>query len=199
MLGGLGIALIAVLCRRIAQTKVAVVEVHIRQIFVSPGHNYFGHHGQPAGEEPTLEVNMINCVAGRGIAGDRFFDFKPDYKGQITFFAWETYMEIKASFGLPDLSPAVFRRNVLLSGVNLSDLESCRFEIQGVEFEGAGEAKPCYWMNQAVADGAETWMQGRGGLRAKILRSGRLTTGVGRLNQIGTVLSPASSATAARA
>jgi len=186
------------LCPQINVPNVAVVEVHIRQIFVSPGHNYFGHHGQPAGEEPTLEVNTINCMAGRGIEGDRFYDFKPDYKGQITFFSWETYTEIKAAFGLSGLLPGAFRRNVVLSGVDLTQLESCRFEIQGVEFEGTGEAKPCYWMNQAVVDGAETWLQGRGGLRAKILRDGQLTTGLTELKKIGSVLSPASSATTAQ-
>jgi MOSC domain-containing protein YiiM len=178
--------------------RLAVVEVHIRQIFVSPGHNYFGHHGQPAGEEPTLEVNTINCVAGRGIEGDRFFDFKPDYKGQITFFSWETYEKIKATFGLPGLSAGAFRRNVVVSGVDLPDLENGRFELQGVEFEGTGEAKPCYWMNQAVAEGAETWLRGHGGLRARIVRDGRLATGVTRFTKLGSVLSPVSAATAAQ-
>ena len=57
----------------------------IRHLFISPGHNYFGHHGQPAGRHPIIEVPEIECVAGRGVRGDRFFDFKEDYKGQITF------------------------------------------------------------------------------------------------------------------
>ena len=86
----------------------------IRQIFISPGHNYFGHHGQPAGSAPPVEVEAIECVAGRGIAGDRFFDFKADYKGQITFFAWETYEAAKREFNVPGLVASAFRRNVLV-------------------------------------------------------------------------------------
>jgi len=63
--------------------------MRVEQLFISPSHNFFGHHGQPAGADPTLRVEEIECVAGRGIRGDRFFDYQPDYKGQITFFAME--------------------------------------------------------------------------------------------------------------
>ena len=34
-------------------------------------------------------VHQFEWVAGPGIRGDRFFDYKKDYKGQITFFAME--------------------------------------------------------------------------------------------------------------
>jgi hypothetical protein len=61
--------------------------VHIRHLYISPGHNFFGHHGQPPDEHPVVELPRIRCVAGSGIEGDRFFDYKPDYKGQVTFFA----------------------------------------------------------------------------------------------------------------
>lgn len=145
-----------------------------------------------------MEVNTIKCCAGRGIEGDRFFDFKPDYKGQITFFSWETYEAMKADFALPALSAGAFRRNVLISGVELTDLEGSRFELQGVKFEATGEAKPCYWMNQAVAPGAEKWLQGRGGLRARILSDGCLSTGATQLRSVESVISPVSSAAAAQ-
>lgn len=157
------------------------MNANISQIFISPAHNYFGHHGKPAGEDPTVEVNTIKCVAGRGIEGDRFFDFKEDYKGQITFFAWEDYEAIKVALNVPELSAGAFRRNVLVAGMDWPALIGKRFEFQGVLFEGTGEAKPCYWMEQAIAPGAEEWLKGRGGLRAKILREGSLTTGSAEL------------------
>ena len=49
-----------------------------------------------------------------------------------------------------------------------------KFTVQGIDFLGTQEAAPCYWMNGAVAPGAEDAMKGRGGLRAKILTSGVL-------------------------
>jgi MOSC domain-containing protein YiiM len=39
---------------------------------------------------------------------------------------------------------------------------------------GMVEAKPCYWMDEALAPGAEEALRGLGGLRAKVLTSGQL-------------------------
>jgi len=46
--------------------------------------------------------------------------------------------------------------------------------VQGVTFAGVGECSPCHWMDDAIAPGAEAGLQGRGGLRARILTSGKL-------------------------
>ena len=75
-------------------------------------------------------------------------------------------------------SPGIFRRNAVTRGLNLDALIGQEFELQGVTFAGTAECKPCYWMNQAFASGAEAAMQGRGGLRARILTSGWLSAGV---------------------
>jgi MOSC domain-containing protein YiiM len=151
--------------------------VAIRHIFLSPGHNFFGRHGQPAGLQATFDVAVAHCRAGYGLEGDRFYGYRPDYKGQVTFFAWETYEAAKAEFGVPALNPDVFRRNVLVEGMHLNELIGTRFTLGGVDFEGVGEATPCYWMNTVVAAGAEQWLRGRGGLRAKILSDGELHRG----------------------
>jgi MOSC domain-containing protein YiiM len=148
--------------------------IRIRQIFISPGHNFVGHHGQPAGTYPTVEVAEVECVAGRGLRGDRYFDFKGDYKGQITLFAWETFEQLKRELGAPHADPSSTRRNVIIEGANILSWVGREFEIQGVCFLGTEECKPCYWMNQAVHPGAEEWLKGRGGLRARILTDGIL-------------------------
>ena len=148
--------------------------LRIEHLYVSAGHNFFGHHERPPGEHETVEVAEVNCVAGRGIAGDRFFDYKPDYKGQITFFAGEVFDEICGLLGLAGKSPAVLRRNVITRGADLTALYGREFEVQGVRFLGMGECKPCYWMDRALGPGAEEALKGRGGLRAKILSGGSL-------------------------
>ncbi|MEI8342757.1 MAG: molybdenum cofactor biosysynthesis protein, partial [Verrucomicrobiota bacterium] len=66
------------------------------------------------------------------------------------------------------------RRNVITTGVNLNELIGKRFDIQNVQFEGIEECRPCHWMDQAFAPGAEQWLKGRGGLRARILTNGVL-------------------------
>lgn len=146
----------------------------IRRIFLSSAHVYVGHHGQTPGTEPMESVEEAECVAGRGIRGDRYFDFKEDYKGQITFFSQEVWEDLCVRFGVDDKGPETFRRNVIVSGVDLSALIGREFEVQGIRFFGTQEASPCYWMNRAFAEGAEESLKGRGGLRSRILSDGIL-------------------------
>lgn len=151
--------------------------MRIRHLFISPGHNYYTHHGQPPGTHPIVEVDAIECVAGRGVRGDRFFDYKPDYKGQITFFAWQTLTSLWEALNVrpAERQSAATRRNVLTEGADLPALFGVEFEIQGVRFLGTEECRPCYWMNTAFRDPrAEAWLKGRGGLRVKILTDGWL-------------------------
>lgn len=157
------------------------MRVELQNFYISPGHNFFGRHGLPCGENPTLDVASIHCRAGWGIEGDRFYGYRPDYKGQITFFAAEIFVAAQREFNLPALSPAVLRRNVVVAGADLNALIGWKFSIGGVAFEGTGEARPCHWMNHAVAPGAEEWLKGRGGLRARVLSDGALKTGAAEL------------------
>jgi len=146
----------------------------VHGLFISPGHNFFGHHGGPAGEHLMHAVDAIECVAGRGVRGDRFFDYEPDYAGQITFFSLEVFAALQRDLTLPDVRPEAARRNVLVAGGDLNALIGVEFTLQGIRFQGAEECRPCYWMDRALGPGANVWMRGRGGLRARILSDGVL-------------------------
>lgn len=147
----------------------------VRQLYISPGHNYFGHHGQPAGNHSIVEVAEIECVAGCGVRGDRFFKYEENYHGQITFFAIEVFESMRVALDLSGKSAAAARRNVVTEGVDLNSLIGTDFEIQGVKFRGMAHCKPCHWMDQAFAPGAKQFLQNHGGLRAQILTDGRLS------------------------
>ncbi len=153
----------------------------IEQLFTSPGHNFFGHHGKPPEDFSLVQAKRLECVAGRGIRDDRFFDYRKDYKGQITFFSAEVFAELSRHFGIGNKSPGVLRRNVIVSGVDLMELIGADFELQGVQFRGTAHCAPCYWMDTAFAPGAEKFLTGRGGLRARILIDGLLRLGPAQL------------------
>jgi MOSC domain-containing protein YiiM len=148
--------------------------MRIRHIFISPGHNFIGRHGQPPDEHPTLDVREARLLAGRGIEGDRYLDFKDDYKGQVTFFEWEVYERMIEKFAAHGKGPEIFRRNIITEGADLNALIGTDFEVQGVRFLGTQESAPCHWMNTVFAEGAEEALKGHGGLRAKILMDGML-------------------------
>ncbi|MCX6982313.1 MAG: molybdenum cofactor biosysynthesis protein [Verrucomicrobia bacterium] len=148
--------------------------MRIRHIFISPGHNFVGHHGKPPSEHATLDVREARMLSGRGIEGDRYLDFKDNYKGQVTFFEWEVYERMIEKFSVIGKGPEIFRRNIITEGVDLNSLIGIEFEVQGVRFLGTQESAPCHWMNHAFAEGAEEALKGHGGLRAKILCDGVL-------------------------
>lgn len=149
----------------------------VERIFVSPGHNFFGRHGQPAGTHPLVELDEVECVAGRGLRGDRFFDYKADYKGQVTLFAAEVFAEMCTTLHAPGAHPGAMRRNVLVSGGDLNALIGQEFTLQGVRLAGTEECRPCHWMDAAVAPGAEAWLRGRAGLRCRVVTGGWLRRG----------------------
>ena len=151
--------------------------MRLLHLYISPAHRFIGHHGREPGMEPMQEVESIECLAGCGIRGDRFFDFKENYKGQITFFAYEVFEQLCEQLGEYGRTPDALRRNVITKGADLNSLIGTEFEVQGVRFTGIEESAPCYWMNQAFAEGAETVLKGNGGLRAKILTDGTLRAG----------------------
>ena len=153
------------------------VNVEISGIFISRGHDFRGHHGKPRGEHRVTALDAVECVAGKGLAGDRYFGFKDGYIGQITFIDFSVLQAIKRKFGRPDLCASVLRRNVVIEGADLQALISKPFRIGDVSFHGSEECAPCYWMDQAVGAGVEQFMKGRGGLRARITSSGVLNTG----------------------
>lgn len=146
------------------------------EIWISAGNDFRGRHEQDRLEHPALSVPEVECVAGLGLRGDRYFGYKPDYKGQVTFIDLETVRAVREHFSLPDLSASVFRRNLIVRGVHLDEWAGRRFRFQGIEFEATEECKPCHWMDQVVAPGAEEFLkaQFRGGLRARILTDGIL-------------------------
>ena len=134
--------------------------IRIQHLFISSEHNYFGHHGQPAGKAPMLEVDEVKCVPGRGLEGDRFMSAEADHEGQVTFFAEETWERMCEKFEVTDKGPEVFRRNIITRGVDLNALIGREFQVQDVRFLGTEESAPCYWMEQAFCEGAQRALRG---------------------------------------
>jgi len=148
--------------------------VRVEFLCVSAGHSYFWRHGQEPLDFPVQVVAEVECVAGRGLRGDRFFERPRDHKGQVTFFAMEVYEAMCRELGVRDRPPSVLRRNVFVRGADLGSLIGGAFSLQGVAFEAIEECRPCYWMDRAFGSGAEAFLKGRGGLRARVASDGVL-------------------------
>lgn len=154
-------------------------KIHLDAFFISKKHNYFGHSDNIPSSYETLKPQSIECVTQKGILGDRFFNIRPDYDGQVTFINSEVIALIKKEHQLfnHSVDAELFRRNILISGVNTIELIGRTFSIDGVVFEGVKHCAPCRWMDIMMGKGVMKLMKGRGGLRARVIDGGTLTLG----------------------
>lgn len=160
-----------------AVAELPVWTARLLKIYISKGHDYWGRAGEGRLQSGIEERDEIECVAGMGLRGDRYFGTKPGFRGQVTFFDHKVVDEIRERFKLAKLPASVFRRNLIVSGADLGEWLGRRFCFQGIEFEGAQECHPCHWMDRVVGPGAAEFMkeQFRGGLRARIHGNGFLS------------------------
>lgn len=157
------------------------MKIVIQDIWISPGHDFKGRHGKGRRNHGMERVDEVLCEAGRGLAGDRYHGEDPGTKTQVTFLAREVVDDMCRTLGIAQADYSSLRRNVSVSGVDLNSLIGKTFAIDGVFFEGVEECKPCYWMDEAVAPGANAFLAGRGGLRCRILTGGILRCGPAHL------------------
>ena len=130
---------------------------------------------RPARDEAMIATGTVQAIAGAGLVGDR-------YKGGsgkrgITLIQAEHLPAIAALAQRPDLTPALLRRNVVVSGIPLVALKQRRFRIGTAVFEGTEECDPCSRMEDALGPGGYNAMRGHGGRCARIVEGG--TFGLG--------------------
>lgn len=150
----------------------------IKNIFISSESNYWKHpKGQP-GSAPTSTPDEAQCHAGKGLLGDRFYEYKDNYGGQVSFMNEDALLELRKITGV-EADFSVFRRNIIISQIDPLTLIGKRFCIGEVEFEGSSDCTPCAWMDYAAGEGAFRWLKenNKGGLRAKIVKSGTIHVG----------------------
>jgi MOSC domain-containing protein YiiM len=138
-------------------------------------------HVAPAEGDPPRAVDSVAAVAGRGLRGDRYFadggTFADRDGSDLTLVASQALTALAAEASI-DLAPGDHRRNVTTSGVDLAALVDRRFRVGEAVCVGTGPCTPCaYLENHLDEPGLRDAMDGRGGLRARIVESGVVRTG----------------------
>jgi len=142
-------------------------------------------HLHPAQSGEALEpVADIQVEVGRGIAGNpRYFDRKrrdgTPSRRQISLIAREQIEEHAAALGLAAgaIPPGAVRANIETRGVNLTRWVGRKVEVGEAILFFYETRKPCHKMD-AVAPGLQRLMSdGRQGVMAEVVRSGRIRVG----------------------
>lgn len=131
---------------------------------------------RPARGEPMKALESVMITPGEGLQGDRFKG-RESSKRQVTLIQKEHLPVIAACLHREAIGPEVFRRNILVSGLNLLALKGKTFRIGGVTLEYTGLCHPCSKMETALGIGGYNAMRGHGGITARVVEGGELALG----------------------
>jgi len=132
------------------------------------------------GLRPERDAAMIQPVQifadkGQGLQGDRFRGLTS--KRQVTLIQAEHLPVIAALLGRDTIDPALLRRNLVVSGLNLLALKGKQFFVGEAVLEMTGLCHPCSKMENTLGQGGYNAMRGHGGITAKVVRSGLIQLG----------------------
>lgn len=122
-------------------------------------------------------VDSVEALEGLGLAGDHRAKKTPGSARQVTLISREYIEQICRHTGHSSIDPALLRRNLVISGMNMNLLRYQRLQIGSVILETSALAHPCSRMDEALGVGGAAAMFGYGGLCAKVLQSGEMALG----------------------
>jgi len=129
---------------------------------------------RPARRAPLTTPETVS-VDAHGLVGDRYAGRSGDRA--VTLIQAEHLPAVAALSGLEQVDPAVLRRNLVVSGINLYALRQSRFRIGDVLLEGTGVCDPCSFMEESLGAGGYNAMRGHGGITARVLSGGEMAIG----------------------
>lgn len=130
---------------------------------------------RPERRLPLTDVESVKAVAGVGLAGDHYAS--KGGKRQVTLIQKEHIEAVASMVGLDQVAPSLLRRNIVVSGINLSALKGKQFRLGTAVMEYTGECHPCSRMEENLGYGGYNAMRGHGGITCKILESGEIGVG----------------------
>ena len=123
----------------------------------------------------ALEMPDQAEVNATGLVGDRYAGRSG--KRAVTLIQAEHLPVVAALMGQAGVDPAVMRRNLLVSGINLYALRGERFRVGEVLLEGTGVCDPCSFMEESLGPGGYNAMRGHGGITARVVDPGHIALG----------------------
>ncbi len=122
-------------------------------------------------------VSEAVLLAEYGLEGDHHAKRRPGTKRQVTLIQAEHLPVIASLAHVATVTPALLRRNLVVSGINLLALKGRRFQIGDCVLEGTGPCDPCSRMEENLGPGGLNAMRGHGGLTAKVHVGGPIRIG----------------------
>lgn len=97
----------------------------------------------------------------------------------VTLIQAEHLPVIAALIGRDGIDPAILRRNIVVSGINLTALRGVALRLGGAVVEIGKPCAPCSHMEAALGPGGYNAMRGHGGWTARVRCPGAVAVGDG--------------------
>jgi MOSC domain-containing protein YiiM len=135
-----------------------------------------------AAEAPMSLLDEAVAHAGRGLEGDRYFAGAGTFSNPASSGHDLTLIEAEQLEAITLVSghtptPEDARRNLVTRGIDLNALVGRRFTVGEIECVGRRLCEPCAHLERLTEVGLLRALVHRGGLRADILRGGRVGVG----------------------
>jgi MOSC domain-containing protein YiiM len=128
---------------------------------------------RPRYRADVVGLEAVEARIGEGLEGDHF----AGGKREVTLVQAEHLAVVAALLGRKEVAPALVRRNIVVSRINLLALKDRRFSIGTAVLEGNGPCAPCSRMEESLGQGGYNAMRGHGGITARIVTGGRIGVG----------------------
>ena len=107
---------------------------------------------RPVRGVPIKMVSSAIAETDKGLFGDRFKGRQGNPR-QVTLIQQEHLAVIAGCLDLPSIDPALLRRNIVISGINLLALKDKTFQLGGAILQTTGLCHPCSKMEAALGPG----------------------------------------------
>ncbi|KMQ76012.1 MOSC domain-containing protein [Marinobacter subterrani] len=121
-------------------------------------------------------LQSVAVTPGKGLEGDRFKG-RETSKRQVALIQQEHLQAIASCLQREAIAPELFRRNIVVSGLNLLALKGKQFRIGNVVLEYTGLCHPCSKMETSLGPGGYNAMRGHGGITMRVVEAGELALG----------------------
>ena len=121
-------------------------------------------------------VNNAELVIGHGLAGDKAAKRRGG-KRQVTLIQHEHLSTIASFLNKDKILPESLRRNIAVSGINLSILKGYALKIGDAILTVTGNCPPCYKMEEILGYGGFNAMRNLGGITAIVDKGGLIQVG----------------------
>jgi len=138
---------------------------------------------RPQRQGRLVSLREVRAIKDAGLQGDHYGGGAGG-KRHLTLIQHEHLAVVARLLALRDksptvlpLDPAIVRRNIVVSGLNLLALKNKQFRLGEVVLEFTEPCQPCSAMEAALGRGGYNAMRGHGGICARIIDGGTVRIG----------------------